>query len=50
MGLVWFGSMALMLVSSVVFLTADLTMKFMLITAPTVQYCSNPKRTPKTSS
>lgn len=39
MVLVWAGSMALMLVSSVVFLTADLTMKFMLITAPIFLFC-----------
>lgn len=34
LGLVWAGSIALMLISSVVFLTADMTMKFMIITAP----------------
>jgi type IV secretion system protein VirB6 len=39
MMLVWAGSMVLMLVSSVVFLSADLTMKFMLITAPIFIFC-----------
>lgn len=37
--LVWAGSIILMLFSSVVFLTADLTMKFMLITAPIFIFC-----------
>lgn len=37
--LVWGGSLVLMIFSSVVFLTADLTMKFMLITAPIFIFC-----------
>lgn len=39
LALVWGGSIVLMLISSVVFLTADLTMKFMLITAPIFIFC-----------
>ncbi len=37
--LIWGGAITLMLVSSVVFLTADLTMSFMLITAPIFIFC-----------
>lgn len=37
--LVWGGSITLMVTSAVVFLTADLTMKFMLITAPIFLFC-----------
>ncbi|MCF1165487.1 type IV secretion system protein, partial [Yersinia pseudotuberculosis] len=36
---IWAGSIVLMLTSAVVFLTADLTMKFMLITAPIFLFC-----------
>ncbi len=36
---IWGGSIVLMLTSVVVFLTADLTMKFMLITAPIFLFC-----------
>ncbi|HHH2006445.1 TPA: type IV secretion system protein [Yersinia enterocolitica] len=36
---IWAGSIALMFTSAVVFLTADLTMKFMLITAPIFLFC-----------
>lgn len=39
MMLVWAGSIALMFTSAVVFLTADLTMTFMLITAPIFIFC-----------
>lgn len=37
--LVWAGSIVLMLISSIVFLTADLTMVFMLVTAPIFIFC-----------
>lgn len=37
--LVWGGSIALMFMSVIVFLTADLTMTFMLITAPIFIFC-----------
>ncbi|MBX9493052.1 type IV secretion system protein [Yersinia enterocolitica] len=36
---IWGGSIVLMITSAVVFLTADLTMKFMLITAPIFLFC-----------
>lgn len=36
---IWGGSIALMFTSAVVFLTADLTMSFMLITAPIFLFC-----------
>ena len=39
MFLIWAGAIVLMIVSTVVFLTADLTMKFMIITAPIFLFC-----------
>ena len=39
MTLVWAGSLILMTISAVVFLTADITMKFLIITAPIFIFC-----------